>query len=175
MCEIKAPTPVQKFIGRNGPERLRADFFGAMISVNAEHTEREWVSGWIFYDAACPICRSSLRMWENIFRRRGFTWVPLQTPGAAGRLGLPEAALLEEMKLLLPDHHVLGGIESWIWLFRSVWWLWPLGTLLSLPGCNTLGRGCYRWLARNRYCLGGKCPASLQKRHRRTIPFMDLP
>jgi predicted DCC family thiol-disulfide oxidoreductase YuxK len=143
--------------------------------VNAENTENEGVSGWIFYDAACPICRTASRMLEDIFARRGFKWVPLQTPGTAGHLGFPEAALLEEMKLLLPDHRVLGGIESWIRLFRSVWWLWPLGTLLSLPGCNALGRVSYRWLARHRYRLAGKCPASPQKRHRRTIPFMDLP
>jgi hypothetical protein len=114
-------------------------------------------------------------MLGKIFARRGFEWVPLQTPGAAKRLGISEAALLDEMKLLLPDNHVLGGIECWIHLFRSVWWLWPIGTLLSLPGFNALGRACYRWVARNRYCVGGKCPASPEKRHRRKIPFMDLP
>jgi predicted DCC family thiol-disulfide oxidoreductase YuxK len=117
-----------------------------------------------------------MRLVGRMFNRRGFVWVPLQTPGAAERLGLSETALLEEMKLQIADGRVIGGIDSWIALFRSVWWLWPVAFLLSVPGIHALSRTCYRWLARNRYyCFGGKCHVRTKPRRRRKIPFLDLP
>lgn len=143
--------------------------------MNTETTETTGRRGSIFYDLECPVCRRGRKVWGEIFDRRGFEWLPLQSPGAADRLGLPETALLEEMKLRLPDGQVIGGIDSWIVLFRSVWWLWPLGALLSLPGFHALGGGCYRWIARNRYCFGGKCGLGPKQRYRRKIPFLDLP
>jgi predicted DCC family thiol-disulfide oxidoreductase YuxK len=143
--------------------------------VNAETTEVNGIRGRIFYDAACPVCRSGRKVWGGIFARRGFEWLPLQTPGMAKRLGLSEAALLEEMKLQLRDGRVLGGIDSWVVLFGSVWWLRTLGALLSLPGFHALGQACYRRIARNRYCFGVKYGVRGKRRHRRKIPFLDLP
>jgi predicted DCC family thiol-disulfide oxidoreductase YuxK len=143
--------------------------------VNTAKSERKGISGRVFYDAECPICRKGRRVWGEIFDRRGFVWLPLQTPGVVGLLGLSEAALLEEMKVQLPDGRVIGGIDSWVVLFRSVWWLWPIGTLLAVPGFHRLGQVCYCWIARNRYCFGGKCVARTEQPRRRTMPFMDLP
>ena len=45
-------------------------------------------AGWIFFDAECRFCVASRRRWGRIFERRGFVWVPLQTPGTAERLGV---------------------------------------------------------------------------------------
>ena len=143
--------------------------------MNTEITEIKGRRGWIFYDAQCPLCLRGRTVWGRVFDRRGFEWVPLQSPGAAGRPGLPETALLEEMKLQLSDRRIIGGIDAWIELFRSVWWLWQAGALLSLPGLHGLGQLFYRWIAHNRYCFGGKCSVPTKPRDRRTIPFLDLP
>ena len=145
------------------------------ISVNTEMTESNPSRGWIFYDAHCPLCRTLLAAFRPIFTRRHFKWLPLQTPGAAHSLRIPETALLEEMKLLLPNDRVLSGVDSWIFLLRSVWWLWPLGTLLALPGVHRAGNAAYRWIARNRYCFGTRCAKPGENRRHRTIPFLDLP
>lgn len=131
--------------------------------------------GCVFYDAACPFCRTLFRCSATLFKRRGFQSLPLQTPGVSSRLGLPESDLFQEMKLQLPDGRVLGGIDSWICLLRSVWWLRPFGLLLSLPGIYAIGQCVYRWTARQRHCLGGACPAAKPRRHHRDIPFLDLP
>lgn len=148
--------------------------------MNSAITENQGYSGLVFYDAQCPLCQAGLKFAGPIFQRRGFQWRPAQTSGLAARLMLPEAALLEEMKLQLPNGRILGGVNSWIHLFRSVWWLWPLGFLMSLPGVHAGADACYRWIARNRYCVGRKCHLPMPRdnhhwKRRRDVPFMDLP
>ncbi|MBM3881389.1 MAG: DUF393 domain-containing protein [Verrucomicrobia bacterium] len=132
--------------------------------------------GWIYFDAACRICAAGVARWGGLWAQRGFRWLPLQSPEAATRLGVSEAALGEEMRLLLPEGRVLGGAKVWAFLLRSVWWLWPLGALMAVPGLNRLSDAGYHWIARRRHCLGGSCarrPA--EKRRHRTIPFVELP
>jgi len=97
----------------------------------------------------------------RLFVSRGFRWVPLQTPGAAERLGVSETAFETRMHLLTADGEVRHNADAFGVLCRSVWWLWPLGMLLLVPGFRELGRFAYDTLARNRYCLGGKCRLAL--------------
>jgi len=61
------------------------------------------------------------------------------------------------MWLRLADGRTFGGVNAWGALLRHVWWLWPLGVLLVLPGVNAAARILYRWIAKNRHCLGGAC------------------
>lgn len=129
--------------------------------------------GEIFFDADCPLCVGGVRRVGGLFTRRNFKWVPMQTPGTAERLEVTDSDLRAEMKLLCADGKVLGGIDTWIFLFRSVWWLWPLGTFLLLPGIHSLASAAYRWLARNRYCFGGRCPIPPRKQRHRA--FFELP
>lgn len=117
------------------------------------------IRGRVYYDAECRFCLGAVRRWGGLFARRGFVWLPLQTPGAPARLGLPPEALRGEMKLQLADGRVRGGAGAWAELFRSVWWLAWLGALLRAPGFRSLGAAAYRWIARNRHCLGGGCEA----------------
>jgi predicted DCC family thiol-disulfide oxidoreductase YuxK len=132
--------------------------------------------GRVFYDAECRFCVAGRRRWGGLFERRGFVWLPLQTPGTAARLGITEAQLRAEMWLLRADGRAFSGVGAWRELLRSVWWLWPLGMLLALPGINALARVLYRWIARNRHCLGGRCRIhahdSATHRHR---AFLELP
>lgn len=135
---------------------------------------------WIYYDAACSVCVSGVERWGDLFARRGFVWMPLQTPGAAARLGVSDEDLLAEMHLLLADGRVLRGADAWAAMLRTVWWLWPLGVLLSVPGFREVGRAIYRWVARNRYCVAGKCDlksgaTALRKRHHGATAFFEMP
>ncbi len=108
---------------------------------------------------------------HSLFVRRGFCWLPAQTPGTAERLGVDEPSLNEEMKVLLADERVFGGVDAWALLFRSVCWLWPLGVLLSVPGVRWLGAKFYRFIANNRYCIGNACVTQhdLRLRCRKTL------
>lgn len=113
--------------------------------------------GEVFYDADCAICSRGAARWGEIFKRRGFHWLPLQTSGTAIRARLSEAELRAEMKLRFADGGVVGGMDVWAVLLRSVWWLWPAGILIGLPGIKNLSAAIYRWFARNRHCISGAC------------------
>ncbi len=144
--------------------------------MNAPRPDRERLAGWVYYDAECGLCAAGVARWGGLWARRGFRWLPLQTPGAAGRLGLTETALREEMRLLLPDGQLRSGAQAWAFLLRSVWWLWPLGVLLTAPGLNRLSRLGYRWIANHRHCWSGACSTGATVRRRyRSVAFFDLP
>ena len=75
--------------------------------------------GQVFYDADCGLCSRGVTRWGGLFERRGFHWLPLQTPGVAARLGASDADLRAEMKLQLASGRVLGGVDAWKVLFRA--------------------------------------------------------
>ena len=121
----------------------------------------------MFYDAECLFCVACVKRWGGLFARRGFEWLPLQTPGAAMRLGVTAIQLREVMWLQLADGRTHGGVDAWARLFRAVWWLWLLGALLSLPGFRWVGAFYYRHIALNRHCLGEMCGLHS---HRSSLP-----
>ena len=127
--------------------------------MNTEITDKKAgkPTGWIFFDGECRFCTAHRWRWGRIFERRGFVWLPLQTPGTEARLGITESQLHAEMWLLLADGRKFRGINAWSVQMRRVWWLWPLGVALAMPGLNALSRAGYRWIASNRRCLGGAC------------------
>jgi len=146
--------------------------------VNTEITDNNAKKpvGWIFFDAECRFCRATRQCCGAVFERRRYAWLPLQTPGAIARLRLSEAELLAEMKLLLADGRVLGGLAAWTVLLRSVWWLWPLGVLFGLPGIRWFSNLAYGWIARHRHCFGDLRKSSDPKsRHRRHSAFFEMP
>ncbi len=124
----------------------------------ADKTVHGW-AGWIYYDAECRFCVAGRKRWGGIFQRRGFVWLPLQTPGAAAQLGVTESELKEEMWVRCGDGRVLNGLNAWVELMRRVWWLQPPARLLALPGLRFAGQAVYCWVARHRYCLAGRCAA----------------
>jgi predicted DCC family thiol-disulfide oxidoreductase YuxK len=137
--------------------------------------------GRVFYDGECRFCVHGATRWGSLFARRGFAWLPLQTPGTTTRLGLDENALREEMKLLDAEGRIVGGVDAWAVLFRSVWWLWPVGVLLGLPGARWVGGVIYHWVARNRHCLSGSCelpnhqPGDQKQNDPRHRAFFEIP
>lgn len=127
--------------------------------------------GWIFYDAECGFCAGTRNRIGPMFEARGFHWSPINSPTAATILGLSAGESPSEMKLRLADGSTCGGLEAWVILCRSVWWLWPFGVMISLPVLNWIAKEVYRWIARNRYCIGGKCrlPEGLARTERGSV------
>jgi len=114
-------------------------------------------AGWICFDAECRFCAANRRRWGGVFERRGFVWLPIQTAGITEETGITEGELQKEMWLKLADGSKFSGVNAWIVLMHHVWWMWPLGHVIALPGINAGARVAYRWVAQNRHCLGGFC------------------
>ena len=134
--------------------------------------------GEVFYDAHCPLCVGLLMRLGHTFRRRGFLFLPLDTPGVAKGLGVSAAELNRTMHMRLADGRVVMGVEAWRELFRAVAWLRPLAVLLGVPGIHALAGAAYGWLAANRHCLCGACRMARNRLphppHRATT-FLELP
>ena len=111
----------------------------------------------IYYDDDCRFCRAMLLRFGRTLARRRFTFVPLQSPGAARLLGVSDEHLLDEMRVRLDDGEVCGGASALTAIARRIWWAWPLWALSRVPGAMPLLNAAYRWIARNRHCLHATC------------------
>jgi len=133
-------------------------------------------SGWIFFDAECRFCVAGRRRWGKLFERRGYVWLPLQTPGTALQLGVTEEQLMAEMWVLPAGGRPVNGVAAWIELMRHVWWLWPVSVIVGFPVTRWLTRLCYQWIASHRRCFAGAVEMSKRgSEHHRHRAFLELP
>lgn len=128
------------------------------------------LTGWVCYDGECAFCLRWVRRIEGALQQHSFAFVPLQTPWVKARLNVSEAELMAEGRLILADGRVLGGANAAVLLAQYIWWLWPLWFASKIPGAMPVIRACYRFVAKNRYCIGGSCYLP-----RRTNPLDWMP
>ena len=112
--------------------------------------------GWIFFDGSCGLCDRWRREVGPVAERRGFHLAALQEPWVQRRLGL-HGEVPEEMKLERPDGRILGGVDALVYVWRFVWWAWPLFLAAQIPLFRQLLWRLYRPLARHRHQMGA-CP-----------------
>ncbi len=113
--------------------------------------------GWILYDDSCGFCRRWVPFWEGELRRQGFGIAPLQADWVRERLGMDEARLLDDVRLLMADGSHLAGTEVYRFAMRRIWWAWPGYALSVLPGLRQLFDLAYRKFARNRHRISDSC------------------
>ena len=96
-------------------------------------------------------------------------------------MGLSDAELMKEMRLLLPNGTSLGGADALLEISRHFWWTWPIRQMARLPVILNLLRASYGWVARRRSCADGTCVVrsevglSKMKPHgRRMLDFVPL-
>jgi predicted DCC family thiol-disulfide oxidoreductase YuxK len=121
-------------------------------------TDNEGMSGILFFDGACGMCTRSRDFLLKLDRTGELRTEPLQKPGTAQRLGIPEAGLLESVRWLDSTGDVFSGAEA-VNAALSV----GFGTRLPLimyrvPGIRALQDVIYRWVADHRYRFPGKTP-----------------
>ena len=136
----------------------------------------EAARGWVFYDGDCSLCAGAAARFALLLHRHHFNLAPLQAAWVRKRIGLEPDEPLAEMKLLAADGRIYGGADALLQIARAIWWLWPLGHLLTMPGIHWLAGCTYRWVARHRYYFGGRCKKEGQRSicHRHAA-FFELP
>ena len=137
-----------------------------MISLTSEFTDGKGrhARGWLFFDEECQFCTRFARWLAPILRRRGLAVAPLQDPRVGALLGLSEAELLREMRLLLSDGSQFGGADAAIALAHEIWWARPLVWVSRVPGMMIALRSGYAWLAARRRCAAVACLRDAPKR-----------
>jgi len=113
--------------------------------------------GWVLYDGECAFCTRWVGYWAGVLHRHGFGTSALQAPWVEQRLGLSREQLLYDVRLLRNDGQLNSGADVYLYVWRRIWWAWPLWAIFSAPGFNRLIHAGYRWFAQNRYCISGAC------------------
>ena len=70
------------------------------------------MSGVLFFDGACGMCTRSRNLLLKLDRTGDLKTEPLQSAGAAERLGVPASRLLESVRWLDSSGEVYAGAEA---------------------------------------------------------------
>ncbi|MBK7404058.1 MAG: DUF393 domain-containing protein [Phycisphaerales bacterium] len=112
----------------------------------------------ILIDGACPLCRREGRALMRLDRGRGrLVLVDIAAPGFDPSV---YGKTLDELNARIHGVSPGGEVYSGMEVFRRAYgrvglgWLWaPTGWPVLRPVCDAF----YRWFARNRYRLTGRC------------------
>lgn len=132
----------------------------------------------VYFDDRCPLCCAAVGRWTPVFGPRGIRFHGMSGVRVRQLLRIDADGFPREMRLRRRDGSFLGGIDAIAWMCRQVPWLWIAGVLISAPGIHWMSNRIYRWVARNRFCLGDLCevaPRNGNRRHTVTIPFLEMP
>jgi predicted DCC family thiol-disulfide oxidoreductase YuxK len=136
-----------------------------MISLASEFTDGKGrhARGWLFFDAQCGFCTRVARCLAPILQRRGLAVAPLQDARVAALLGLSEAELMREMRVLREDGRQYGGADAVVALAHEIWWARPVVWLAKIPGLMKLLRVAYLQIATRRSCAAEICEREAEK------------
>jgi predicted DCC family thiol-disulfide oxidoreductase YuxK len=112
-----------------------------------------------YYDGECPLCVREVRLLQRLDRRGRLRFVDIADRRFdAAAVGVPLERLMDRIHGRLPDGTIVEGVE----VFRRLYTAVGLGFLVAptrLPGVRQLLDLAYRWFAKNRLRLTGRCDA----------------
>jgi predicted DCC family thiol-disulfide oxidoreductase YuxK len=112
----------------------------------------------LFYDGQCPLCQREAATMRRLDKGRGrLELVDYRQPGFdPGEYGLTLDQIDARIHAVTPDGRILTGMDVFRHAYRRLglgWLIAPTGWPLLRPIFDTL----YRWFARNRHRLTGRC------------------
>ena len=111
----------------------------------------------VFYDAQCRLCARSRRTIERLKPSADVVFVDVQDPAAMAAFPtVDRQAGLGQMFVMDPAGRLAGGYDAFLSLLPTLRLLRPVRPLLRFAPVRAVGRRVYRWVARNRYRLGGR-------------------
>ena len=160
-----------------GPQALSAGK-GAGAATGSRWRSSGLARGTVLFDAECRFCVSLAKGLATTLQRAGFALAPLQDSRQAPAVprGSEPASgeTFDSMVVLTPVGCALQSAEALVYLAKRIRWARPVAAMASLPfGMRLLDR-LYAWVARNRYCLGGKCAAPVSRRWPAWLPLLLL-
>jgi predicted DCC family thiol-disulfide oxidoreductase YuxK len=87
--------------------------------------------GWILYDGGCGFCFRWVHFWKKIIEVRGFPIKDLQSASADGSLKIPQANLLDDIRVLTRGGELESGADAYLYVARRIWWAWPFYAIFT--------------------------------------------
>lgn len=110
----------------------------------------------VFYDANCRLCAGSRRTLERLRPRAELVFVNLRDDEAMrAHPAIDRTAGLGQMFVLDPGGDLAGGYDAFLALVPTIPVLRRLRRVFAWKPVRFMGWKAYRWIARNRYRLGG--------------------
>lgn len=113
--------------------------------------------GTVYYDASCGFCSRWIPFWAPTLARRGFAIGSLQSALAEQRLQATPDDWLSDLRLVLDDGEQHRGAGVYRYIFRRIWWAYPLYLLSITPGTRRLFEWGYRQFATHRFRISAAC------------------
>lgn len=111
----------------------------------------------VFYDGECPLCMREIRMLRRLDRAGRILFTDIAAPGfEPASVGLDQAALMAKIHGRLPDGTLVEGVEVFRRLYDAVGF-GPVVAVTRVPGVSHALDAGYRWFAKNRLSLTGRC------------------
>jgi predicted DCC family thiol-disulfide oxidoreductase YuxK len=110
-----------------------------------------------FYDGGCRLCVREVQLLRRLDERQRIRFVDIAGEGFdRGSVGVTWEALMDRIHARLPDGTIIEGVEVFRRLYAAVGF-GPLVAVTRLPGVAQLLDLAYRWFAKNRLRLTGRC------------------
>ena len=111
----------------------------------------------VFFDGDCPLCTKEVAMVRRLDRRARVRFTDIAAPGFdAQAIGRTQADLMARIQARLPDGCFVEDVEVFRRMYAAVG-LGPLVALTRIPGISHMLDLGYRWFAKNRLRLTGRC------------------
>lgn len=113
----------------------------------------------VFFDGQCPLCTREIALLRRFDRRGAIRFTDIAEPGFDARaIGVSPADLMARIHGRTAEGTIVDGVEVFRRLYAAVG-LGPLVAFSRLPPVAWLLDAGYRWFAKNRLRLTGRCDA----------------
>jgi predicted DCC family thiol-disulfide oxidoreductase YuxK len=111
----------------------------------------------VYFDGECPLCAREVDLVRRLDRRSRIRFTDIAARGFdAAVIGRTHDELMARIHARLPDGTLVEGVE----VFRQMYGAAGFGPLVSLtriPGVSHVLDASYRWFAKNRLRITGRC------------------
>lgn len=111
----------------------------------------------VFFDGDCPLCTKEIAFVRRLDRHSRVLFTDIAAPGFdAASVGRTQDDLMARIQARTEDGSFIDGVEVFRQMYAAVG-LSPLVALTRLPGITQTLDASYRWFAKNRLRLTGRC------------------
>lgn len=120
----------------------------------------------VLYDGHCRFCRGQISILRRLDLAGRLEFTSLHDPHVAVAFpDLSREELMDEMVVVDTRGRPWRGAAAVRYLSRKLPALWPVALPLHVPGSLPLWTAIYRFVARNRYRIAGRCEQGTCRLH----------